>query len=755
VDSSSVLDRVSGRRESSSPRPGHLDQARPRLRRDVVFADIGDGVFLRYGGNGFVFKGNVAYRWVCALVPYLDGGHTVAELCEGLSGERRTMVMGIVQSLLDRGFARDAVPAEDVAVMAPVVERFRAQINYIDHYADDAHARFQRFRTARILVAGTGDVAIAAAASLLRNGLQTVYLASPDGLAAKPEMLSAEAAAVLRDGCQASVVMVKEPARGLSAADADGYDVVLAFGGTLGSVALLELTRQCAAAGPALLPAVTISRRAILGPLVRPGQSPCWVCAMLRMSANSEPAAIADLWRDASLGTLPGAASGPPPAVEQMIGNTLAFEAFRYCTGALTAETDDAIVVQDLDTLESARDTLLPHPCCPVCDSSQDEAIEATACLRAEGEELSEEETLRRQAALFGRYGGVFREYADFEITQTPVKVGSITLGPAGRIVTGTRTIAAFDLHSVFAARIRAFAVAATVYVDEVMTAPGAVAAVAAGPAGNGAEAAVAPGELATWSGLPDPGPGDLWVPARSLAHGALRYLPAAAVYPYAPVNQALVFEPTSAGAGCGVTVAEAVRQGLMSALADWAIRRAVSGRCAVTELPVLADGDKEIEFLLLAVRNLNREVRFYALAPEAPVSVVLAVSDRGGGDGGEATASVGHTDWSAGSALSLRDAIADALRDIVGTIQLSDEPVGHGWSPGGLTAAATPDFDPRTLRGATAGDSDFATRQRGTIEGVVGWLRSTGRDALVANTTTPDLRAAGFTTVRVVMTRE
>src|SRR5439155_1521296 len=48
-----------------------------------------------------------------------------------------------------------------------------------------------------------------------------------------------------------------------------------------------------------------------------------------------------------------------------MLGNLLAYEAFRAITGVMPAETNDAVIVQRLDTLDAVTEPLTPHPCCP------------------------------------------------------------------------------------------------------------------------------------------------------------------------------------------------------------------------------------------------------------------------------------------------------------------------------------------------------------------------------------------------------
>ena len=77
--------------------------------------------------------------------------------------------------------------------------------------------------------------------------------------------------------------------------------------------------------------------------------------------------------------------AGPSAA---MLGNLLGYEVFRLTTGALAAETEGRLVLQDLDSLDVATEPLLPHPACPHCRSS------------AAPEELPEPTTDRAEAGL-------------------------------------------------------------------------------------------------------------------------------------------------------------------------------------------------------------------------------------------------------------------------------------------------------------------------------------------------------------------
>jgi bacteriocin biosynthesis cyclodehydratase domain-containing protein len=721
---------------------------RPRLRHDVVFAETGDGVLLRDSDNGFVVKGKSAYRLASLMFPFLNGEHSVDDLCAGLSPAHRGMVLDMVRTLLDRGLARDARPALPGTLVEAVRQRFSPQLNFIDHYADDPERRFRAFRTARVLVAGVGETAAAAAVSLLRNGLERLDLTCPG--AAIPAGPLRAAAELTEEGCPAVIRAVARSANDLAEEDLAGYDVILltaGFGGDLAVDQLLRLTSRPRPGGSVLMPAVTAGHRVIAGPLVRAGASPCWACALLRLDRNLEPAAMSAVWRAASL---PGIAADDPglsqPAA-RMLGNMLAFDVFRLRTGALPAELDGSIVVQDLDTLESVREHVLPHPDCPVCRAAgAAPGRRAPAGPAPEPGELTPGElTDRRQKALYGRYAGIIREFTDGPLSQSPVKAARMRIGLPGG---ADREITAFDLHTAAAARARALDAAAVVYADSLASVHHAVRRSGSGHDGNGARAAhVADQALLTWTGLaaaPDAvGPGGrerIWLPATSLATGDTRYVPAAAVYPFSALNSPGRFERTGAGAAAGRTSAEANQAGLRSAVGYLALRNSMAqASAALAVQPGALGDDPEIRFLLETVETFGRQLTMFRL-PAGPVQVLLAVTD-GQGPGGPG--------WAIGTGDSARDAGVAALRDLAGIMQTADAD-GPGAPDIGLELL--PDFDPRTIR-SSLGDPGPAV-ENGAGD-VVGWLLAAGYDALAVDTTPLDLRGTGlFTTVRVLLCR-
>ncbi|WP_327002306.1 TOMM precursor leader peptide-binding protein [Dactylosporangium sp. NBC_01737] len=688
---------------------------RPRIRRDILFTAAYDGVLFHNSSGGFKITSSSAYRLAALLVPFLDGSRTVAELCAKLPDPQRGMVGELVGALLTRGFARDvpAGEADPAAVLgADVAKQFGAQIGYIDHYTDGAPHRFAAFRDSTAVVVGDGPVADACALGLVRNGMARVAVTGHhDGSAA------AEAAQLDAAGVPSAVLdwRCDEP----TWADLADADIVLVAGGS-GAAGAARLTHRLLAAGipegKTLLPAWTFGRRVVVGPAAGTDRRGCWYCAMLRLTANDDGGAAAEIWRGVAVGgPAPDTPAGPLAA---MIGNLLAFEVFRLTTGALPAETNGRVIVQDLESLDVVSEELLPHPRCVYCppvpapalpqqltlDPPRPAATDDDATTDAAAERLSARDRLVQPRT------GVFQRYQDEDWDQLPVKIATLVFtDPDGT----PRQVNAFDVHHLVGARTRALAHAAVAYADRL--------------------------------GVPDAGPGtgtDATVTGRSLIHHGPVDVPRAQVEPFGTANAGRAAEPTRAGAGAGFDTAAAIADGLSSALAYAALQGAICG-AAPSRVPTADLGDDpELCFLTRAAANLGVTADLLDLAASAPGGAhVLLARCTEPRDGAKL--------WAVAAGPSWREAAVRALCDLVGQVQLrqqSPDPQATDGRDGFLT-----DFDPDTL--ATAGVAAARTGATGDWQGVLDALDAAGTDAVVVLTGGADLPAHGLHTVRVVLT--
>jgi bacteriocin biosynthesis cyclodehydratase domain-containing protein len=723
----------------TASRQQQIAAARPRIKQDVLFAQTPKGVLFHDCASGFQLTAPSGYRLACALVPRLTGESTVAELCEGLSDVQREMVSDVVVAMLDRGFARDIQPSPPGSAELPeaVAERFAEQVNYITHYADQAGERFLAFRSARVAVLGGDEMARWCALSLLRNGAAGVSAQGPGTPGAPVEAeLAAELADLADAGCPAGVEPLAD--RLLSWQDLAGFDAVVV---TSGPRQLAALTTVPVPAGTVLLPALVLGGHAVVGPLTGQDRSGCWECAALRFGANGDPGAAADLWIGLIARRTPAATPSRPLAA--MLGNLLAYEVFRLRTAALSPETDGHVIIQNLDSLDSYVEPLLPHPACSACGGTAGAAADdglagvvprtpVLASADADDESGTEGffDELTRRSLLVRPTVGVFTAFDDDEVTQLPLKVGRIRFGLGH---SARRTVTAFDVHHVVGARLSVLNRAAEAYTEH-------IAAVAPDTTAPGCSSRVAVHRLAIASGIAPRGaePG-AWIAATSLLTGRRALVPAPAVYSLGQGNRDGWFLATAAGSGAGRSPGEALGRALGTALAHDAICRALRAERAVRRVDrCLLDGDRQLAFLNGTAGHLGLDLELLDLsAPDAALRVLLVRAHSGAAE----------PLWACAADPSWVRAARDALCEVTGRAQAARELPGETLDLGDPLMR---DLDPYTL--TVKNDKAGYPAQAGSWNAVLDDLRVDGRDAFAVPTGPADLLRAGLSVTRVLL---
>lgn len=746
-----------------------LAATRPRVRRDVLFTETPGGVLFHNADGGFHLTGRTAYRFASLMVPHLAGHHRLADICQGFGPAQQAMAAELVKTLYERGFARDIPDDETTPLAAPdatrtpvptaltdaVTTRFAAQIAYADHYADGALARFRRYRTTRVAILGTGPVARWCALSLVRNG--GGHLAVEGDAHTDPALL-AEIAELATQDCPVTLDSLTAAPDGTPDwAALDGYDIVVVTGADAAARTHALLTAGVPD-GKTLIPAWTFGRRSVTGPLSRAGSTGCWSCAVLRLGGNTDAGTAADIWSEVAGGATARAAGVSPLTgpVAAMSGNLLGYEIFRLTTGVLPAETDGQVLVQDLESLDVMAEPVQPHPRCALCAPATKAprpalpggpTLPITPTVESAGEAEALVEGLNRiSTALVRPFTGIFSRYDDESLTQTPLKISRVELavghGPR-------RRIAAFDVHHLAGARLRALYAAAETYVEHVVP-------VTPEPPAPDDDtiAALAPDHLTTGSGT---GAGaetvGAWVTAVSLLTKEPVRVPAAAVRPFGPYNAGRLHQATTAGAGAGPGPQEAAGRGLLSALAHGALLRAVRGeaRGALVTSPAAGepDADPELVFLLKSVPNVGIRAELVDLGEQEHSGAHVVLARETGGTQGTGAGTEGQGRWAVAAGLSRTAAACAALRDLLGQVQLdAEDPAGDvdtGDPLMGELAAAT------VLLTAEPVAADTTAT---TFDAVLDRLRAAGRDVLYVATTPADLPAGGISTARVLLTK-
>lgn len=705
-------------------------ETRPRVGRDVLFTASHDGVLFHTSAGGFKIASNSAYRLATLLVPVLDGTRSVAELCANLPEPQQEMVGQLVEALLARGFARD-VPADqaDPATVlgASVAAQFEPQLGYLDHFADHAARRFADFRQASVVVIGTGPLAHACTTALVRNGLAHVNVFGD-----VDDSLEDELTALSTAGADATV-------------DVRGYDPHTLCWDDLAGASLVVVadvddapvvTHRLLTAGSAaatVLPAWRLGSQVVVGPASGIGRRSCWQCALLRLTPMA-PRDASRIWRSLATGQTTASMTRPLAGpLASMIGNLLAFEAFRLTTGAPEPETDGRVIVQDVEAFDVTTEDLLPHPECTYCTPEAAELVVGVAPLGedpasapdADSDEAVERATheLDAREILLRPRVGVFARYDDEEWEQTPVRIGTVVFYDADG---AQRRVHAFDVRHVLGARTRALAHAGAAYADKFGV---------RSPTGD----APAP-EAATVTGV-------------SLLDGARVSVSRAAAEPLGPANAHRLVEPSRAGAGAGFDMDSAVRDALSSALALRALTASISGGDA-HQIPLdKLVGDPALLFLTRAAVNMGADVELVDLGAAAlgGMHVLLARSTEPAGE----VAPVAKT-WAVAADPSWRRAATRALCDLIGSIQLRHQSaaIAGDAAAEGMLDGRDPllmDFDADTVVPSGTGQARIA--EQGSWSDVVSAIAEAGLDAVVLPLGGADLRLGGIVAVRLVLT--
>lgn len=548
--------------------------SRLRLRHDLVFAQVPGGALVRHSDGGFVLRGQTTYRWLASLAPFLDGSRTAEELVAGLDESRSQMVDSLLAVLRDHDAVSliDGDPVDPTGPLAP----FRAQIAYIDHYANDGLERFRRFRAAHVTVEGDPEVS-----DVVRRGLQ-------------------------RNGLLRTADADETPAAGAAA-----LRIVIDTTGDASAIA--RATRE---PGSAVYPVTRIGDQVILGPITRPGSAINWAAAMARLTDNDETPGSLQMWRAISDPAHRVSVASLSRVQLGILGTTVAYDAFRYLTAAPPAEADDAIVIVDLTTGDTSREAVLPDPRSSGIRPPDAAEVRSWPTAMDSVDNDVDSDRLQRYLRLVGEKVGVVTGFTDELVDQSPIKIARAVHRRSGT----STTVLGFSLDNLGDARRRAMEAAALLHVSNVGPRE---------PQESSAFRRILATELEIATGLGPVEADDMpLVPGITLG-GERVLVPQAAVWSRHAVNSRGAFERTTAGEGAGATLAEAVAAGLLSAAAFRALSSLVR-EGDVHDIP--ADGlNAQNAYLLDAARLKGLDPVLVELPHTAVGTVLLARDLRSG----------------------------------------------------------------------------------------------------------------------------
>ncbi len=605
-----------------------LTEIRPKLKENALFLQTENGLFVIRDGPGFHIKGKTIARWISALRPHLNGEHTLEQILARLEPAQREHATQIVSMLLEKDILKDNKPEDSTQIEDAVAAHFQQQIHYIDHFVTAPRTRFQQFRASSILLYGSGETLRSLGLFLIRNGLRELAIVVTDETNAYTSAFEHDVQTLQAEGIETRVTITAR-ASSAQTVPLDDYATIVycADNGSLQEIAALN--KRCVEAGRAFLALTPIANteQVMLGPFVAPQQGPCWFCALLRLSDNSDYQTQAILWREISLGNPHTPASALYIPLARMIGHGLGFELFKILSGCLSSETERGVVLQNITTLESSYSPVLPHPHCPVCSqlSSTDALDRLMQVVTGNRDHVLTEQTLFQQhERLFSATTGLFTRFINEEIEQIPLKRAQITAGD-NAFDHRQKAVTAFSLLTPFAAQMHALKLAIGAYSRHMLDTHETVFA-SSRELTNQNKITIMPQELTTWAGFTtlDENIPIAWLPAFSLAHNGVVYVPAAAVG--SQFDQQGIFEHTTAGTAVTTAFEDLLQQGTLSALTYEYQQHALLGQGIMHRIdPERFASDADLQFLLSSAERLGGSIALGTMETNLPLHIAIA----------------------------------------------------------------------------------------------------------------------------------
>lgn len=337
---------------------------RPKVKGDMFFLPIpNEGVYFRNNVGTFRMEGEMIDKWIEKLIPMFNGEYTLADLTDELSAPYRDRVYEIAEVLHQKGFVRDLSQDRPHQLTDEILQKYAAQIAFLDSFGDSGAYRFQSYRQAGVLAIGSGPVFVSLVSSLIESGLPKFHIMITDSVPTNRQRLTELAEQARKTDPE---VMVKEVT--LRKEGVSGWrDVVEPFQSILyvsqeSDVEELRLLHAvCKAQKKVLVPAICLHQVGMAGPLVHPESEGCWESAWRRIHQST-------VYKDPELHTFSSTAGA-------MLANVIVFELFKTVTGATGSELRNSLFLLDLETLEGSWHPFMPHPLVSGCAAATAEWV--------------------------------------------------------------------------------------------------------------------------------------------------------------------------------------------------------------------------------------------------------------------------------------------------------------------------------------------------------------------------------------------
>jgi putative thiazole-containing bacteriocin maturation protein len=332
--------------------------ARLKVKGDTFFLPVSnDGVYFRNNEGTFRMEGEMIDRWIEKLIPMFNGEYTLADLTGGLSNPHRDQVYEIADVLHQKGFVRDVSQDRSHQLTNGIIQKYAAQIAFLDSFGDSGTYRFQCYREASVLAIGSGTIFVALVSALIESGLPKIQMLITDSAPTNRQRLAELAEHARRTDPEVLLEEITLQKEG----ESGWRDVVQPFQSILyvsqeGDIEKLRLLQSvCKAEKKVFLPAMCLHQTGMAGPAVHPESEGCWESAWRRVHQSA-------IYKDPELHIF-------SPTAGAMLANVIVFELFKTVTGE--SELRNSFFLLDLETLEGSWHPFMPHPLIRGCAPAQ------------------------------------------------------------------------------------------------------------------------------------------------------------------------------------------------------------------------------------------------------------------------------------------------------------------------------------------------------------------------------------------------
>ncbi|MGA9289141.1 MAG: putative thiazole-containing bacteriocin maturation protein, partial [Anaerobacillus sp.] len=391
---------------------------RLKLKKGTFFMPEPNSVYFRNNSGSFRMEGSTIHQWIEKLIPMFNGEYSLAHLTDGLPEPYRDRVYEISDTLFTNGFLRDVSGDRPHKLKQHVVEKFSAQIEYIESFCDSGANRFQQYRQKNVLAIGDDSMLIGLVSSLLTSGLARFHTLLTDANTSHQRIMELETAARKSDPDVTIEIVFKKEKDPISWVElVESFDAVLYVSQQGNVTELRRILHACKEKRKLFIPAICSETVGVAGPFVSP-ESGDWESAWQSLNRNVE-----NTDQISSFSSPAGA----------MLANVIVFELFKKITGVPMLSNNQMFLL-NLETLEGKWHPFKPHPL----------VTEKINVIRIENivEKLSIKDEKKDQNELFYYFSqltssqlGIFRRWEEGGLSQLPLsqcEVQTVNVKPNG-----------------------------------------------------------------------------------------------------------------------------------------------------------------------------------------------------------------------------------------------------------------------------------------------------------------------------------